>query len=65
MTWEYILKESIEKEYSPILEGLDKKKKKSLKKTLQSAEPTEYFGQDFVSRFATNCISKEKGGFER
>lgn len=48
MTWEYILKESIEKEHSPILEGLDKKKKKSLKKTLQAAEPTEYFGQDFT-----------------
>jgi len=49
MTWEHILKgEKIEKEFSPILEGLETKKKKSLKKTLQSAEPTEYFGQDFT-----------------
>ena len=33
MTWEHILKgEKIEKEFSPILEGLETKKKKSLKK---------------------------------
>lgn len=38
----------IEKENSPILDSLDEKKRKRLKKTLQSAEPTEYFGQDFT-----------------
>ena len=48
MTWEYILKEKIEKENSPLLDGLNSKKKKALKKTLQSAEPSEYFGQDFT-----------------
>ena len=31
-----------------ILESLDEKKRKRLKKTLQAAEPTEYFGQDFT-----------------
>ena len=43
-----ILKQDIEKETSPILDSLDKKQKKHLKKTLQSAEPSEYFGQDFT-----------------
>jgi len=48
--WERILKQPdmIEKENSPILDSLDEKKRKRLKKTLQSAEPTEYFGQDFT-----------------
>ncbi len=46
--WEHVLKETIEKENSPILQSLDDKKKKRLKKTLQSTEPTEYFGQDFT-----------------
>ena len=44
MTWEDILL----KEESKILNALDSKKKKKLKKTLQAAEPTEYFGQDFT-----------------
>ena len=46
--WEHVLKETIEKENSPILQSLDNKKKKRLKKTLQSTEPTEYCGQDFT-----------------
>ena len=47
--WELVLKEDkIEKENSPILESLDEKKRKRVKKTLQTAEPTEYFGQDFT-----------------
>ena len=47
--WELVLKEDkIEKEHSPILESLDEKKRKRVKKTLQTAEPTEYFGQDFT-----------------
>jgi len=63
MGWESILKEvspreraeaeefapeDMKKEHSPVLEQLDKKQRKALKKTLQSAEPTEYFGQDFT-----------------
>jgi len=31
-----------------ILDSLDTKGRKRLKKTLQSAEPTEFFGQDFT-----------------
>ena len=31
-----------------ILTSLDAKQKKTLKKTLQAAEPSEYFGQDFT-----------------
>jgi len=38
----------LRKENSAILDTLDEKQKKKLKKTLQSAEPTEYFGQDFT-----------------
>tara|TARA_R110002074_G_scaffold287216_1_gene458924 strand:- start:206 stop:613 length:408 start_codon:yes stop_codon:yes gene_type:complete len=63
MSWENILKElnpreiaeakefapeEMKKEASPILTKLDKKQRRALKKTLQSAEPTEYFGQDFT-----------------
>ena len=44
MTW----RDTIRKEYSPILDSLDDKKRKSFKKKLQSASPTEYFGQDFT-----------------
>ena len=44
MTWEDILI----KEESKILNALDCKQKKRLKKTLQAAEPSEYFGQDFT-----------------
>jgi hypothetical protein len=32
----------------PILESLDKKKKKKLKALLSHADPTDYFGQDFL-----------------
>ena len=54
MTWDFygegenfILKEKkqVPKE---ILDSLDAKGRKRLKKTLQSAEPTEFFGQDFT-----------------
>ena len=44
MTWEDILI----KEESNILNALDSKQKKKLKKSLQAAEPSEYFGQDFT-----------------
>ena len=40
--------ESVKKEESTILNALDSKEKKKLKKTLQAAEPSEYFGQDFT-----------------
>ena len=54
MTWNYygegedfILKEKkqVPKE---LLDSLDAKGRKKLKKVLQSAEPTEFFGQDFT-----------------
>ena len=54
MTWNYygegedfILKEKkqVPKE---LLDSLDTKGRKKLKKVLQSAEPTEFFGQDFT-----------------
>ena len=41
-------KSDILKEYSPLLDSLDAKKRKLLKKKVQAAEPTEYFGQDFT-----------------
>ena len=44
MTWENVLL----KEESKILNAMDSKEKKKLKKTLQAAEPTEYFGQDYT-----------------
>ena len=54
MTWDYygegedyILKEK-KKVPKKILDSLDAKGRKKLKKTLQSAEPTEFFGQDFT-----------------
>jgi len=54
MTWDYYeegkeftikKKEKVEKN---ILDTLDKKQTKRLKKTLQAAQPTEFFGQDFT-----------------
>jgi len=44
MSWEQI----VMKEHSPILEKIDGKKRKKLKKILQSAQPSEYMGQDFT-----------------
>lgn len=46
--WENIIKQEIQKEYSPVLDTVNEKQRKKLKKTLQSTEPTEYFGQDFT-----------------
>tara|TARA_R100000388_G_C7238080_1_gene159288 strand:- start:1272 stop:1631 length:360 start_codon:yes stop_codon:yes gene_type:complete len=54
MTWDYYDEGrdfTIEKKVSPpkkILDSLDGKQRKRLKKTLQAAEPTEFFGQDFT-----------------
>ena len=52
MTWDYygegenfILKEK-KQEPKKLLDSLDAKGRKRLKKTLQAAEPTEFFGQD-------------------
>jgi len=54
MTWDYYeegkeftLKKE-EKVKKNILDTLDKKQTKRLKKVLQSAQPTEFFGQDFT-----------------
>ena len=41
-------KSNILKESSPLLDSLDAKKRKLVKKKVQAAEPTEYFGQDFT-----------------
>jgi len=54
MTWDYYEegKEFILKEKKvpkkKLIDSLDAKARKKLKKTLQSAEPTEFFGQDFT-----------------
>ena len=53
MDWENTLKarkppQVIAKEKSAILDSLSTKERKRLKKTLQAAEPSEYFGQDFT-----------------
>ena len=42
MSWQSILKAS------PILEKLDPKEKKRVKKLLQSSQPTEFFGKDMT-----------------
>ena len=54
MTWDYynegkefILKEEKSKPQD-ILSSLDSKGRKKLKKTIQAASPTEFFGQDFT-----------------
>ena len=55
MTWdfygdgeEFILKEKKKQSPKQILDSMDAKGVKKLKETLQSAEPTEFFGQDFT-----------------
>ena len=54
MTWDFygegedfILKAEKQKP-KKLLDSLDAKGRKKLKKTLQAAEPTEFFGQDFT-----------------
>jgi len=42
MSWQGILKSK------PLLEKVDSKQKKKLKKLLQSSQPTEFFGQDMT-----------------
>ena len=56
MTWdfygdgeEFILKEKKNDSPKEILDSMDAKARKKLKKTLQSAEPTEFFGQDLIT----------------
>ena len=44
MSWQYTL----QKTDSGLLEKLEPKEKKRLKKLLQSTQPSEYFGQDFT-----------------
>tara|TARA_R100001509_G_scaffold153716_1_gene114815 strand:+ start:254 stop:580 length:327 start_codon:yes stop_codon:yes gene_type:complete len=41
-------REMIRKDNSPLLEKLDPKMRKKVKKTLQATQPTEFFGQDFT-----------------
>jgi nicotinic acid phosphoribosyltransferase len=53
MTWDFYddgreIKIEKAKKSETILNSLDPKQKKALKKTLQAAEPTEFFGQDFT-----------------
>ena len=44
MSWEeYVMKEA-----SPLLEKVDGKTRKKLKKLLQASQPSEYMGQDFT-----------------
>jgi len=65
MTWDYydeggefILK-ATEKKSDTILNSLNPKQTKKLKKTLQSAEPTEFFGQDFTKMGQLIDVLKE------
>ena len=55
MTWDFygegkeiILKEDKKDTPKKLLDGLDAKKRKRLKKVLQAAQPTEFFGKDFT-----------------
>jgi len=55
MTWDYydrdeefILKEEKKQEPKELLDSLGPKERKRLKKVLQSAQPTEFFGKDFT-----------------
>ena len=55
MTWDFygdgenfVLKEKKKESPKEILDSMDAKARKKLKKTLQAAEPTEFFGQDFT-----------------
>ena len=53
MTWDFYddgreIKLEKAKKSETILNSLDPKQRKALKKTLQAAEPTEFFGQDFT-----------------
>tara|TARA_R100000734_G_C3287457_1_gene79877 strand:- start:165 stop:527 length:363 start_codon:yes stop_codon:yes gene_type:complete len=54
MTWDYynegkeIIFKKESKPQKEILDSLNAKERKKLKKTLQAAEPTEFFGQDFT-----------------
>ena len=53
MSWDFYedgreIKIEKAKKSQTILNSLDPKQTKRLKKTLQSAEPTEFFGQDFT-----------------
>ena len=54
MTWDYyndgkeIIIKKEKTEPKSILDSLDSKAKKRLKKTIQAASPTEFFGQDFT-----------------
>ena len=41
-------REIIRKENAPLLEKLDSKMRKKVKKNLQAAQPSEFFGQDFT-----------------
>ena len=50
MNWKDMLYKEEEEESLPdlnILDSLDEEQRKELKKTLQAANPTEFFGQDF------------------
>ena len=49
----------IEKENAPLLGSLSEKERKAFKKTLQAAEPSEYFGQDFTKMGELIDLMKE------
>lgn len=55
MTWDYyesgeehLLKKEKKQEPKELLDSLGPKERKRLKKVLQSAQPTEFFGKDFT-----------------
>tara|TARA_X000001382_G_scaffold11670_2_gene7863 strand:- start:829 stop:1185 length:357 start_codon:yes stop_codon:yes gene_type:complete len=65
MSWDYYndgKEVTFKKEDKPVkelLDSLDPKGRKKLKKTLQAAEPTEFFGQDFTKLGELITILKE------
>jgi len=65
MTWDFyedgreISFKKEDKAPKEILDSLDTKQKKRLKKTLQASEPTEFFGQDFTKLGELISIMKD------
>ena len=57
MSWE----EMVQKENSPILEKVDGKTRKRIKKLLQSNQPTTYMGQEFTQLGDLISELKSKG----
>jgi|21_taG_2_1085346.scaffolds.fasta_scaffold39935_2 Txe/YoeB family toxin of Txe-Axe toxin-antitoxin module len=64
---EFVPEEMEKKDNSPLLQKLNKKQKKKIKKLLQAAQPSEYLGQeytkagDLISELRALGLMKSKG----